>query len=72
MVYTLWISRWIATARERIPGSIDNDVTGVSECSQQRGNLKDKGYNVLSCIDCSNMNISEECYGSDHVRCCRL
>ncbi|WP_278249234.1 hypothetical protein [Photorhabdus sp. RW14-46] len=29
-VYTLWISRWIATARERIPGSIDNDVTGVS------------------------------------------
>ncbi|MCC8374779.1 hypothetical protein ABLB90_15980 [Photorhabdus bodei] len=47
-------------------------MTGVSECSQQRGNLKDKGYNVLSCIDCSNMNISEECYGSDHVRCCRL
>ncbi|AWK40814.1 hypothetical protein GPY51_22750 [Photorhabdus laumondii subsp. laumondii] len=33
-VYTQWISRWIATARERIPGSIDNDVTGVSECSQ--------------------------------------
>ncbi|NDL00872.1 hypothetical protein [Photorhabdus bodei] len=30
--------------RERIPGSIDNDVTGVSECSQQRGNLKDDGY----------------------------
>ncbi|RAX01865.1 MULTISPECIES: hypothetical protein [unclassified Photorhabdus] len=27
--YTLWISRWIATARE---------------CSQQRGNLKDNGY----------------------------
>ncbi|MDB6368022.1 MULTISPECIES: hypothetical protein [Photorhabdus] len=24
--------------------SIDNDVTGVSECSQQRGNLKDDGY----------------------------
>ncbi|MCC8376542.1 hypothetical protein J8V17_21905 [Photorhabdus bodei] len=42
--YTQWISRWIATARERIPGSIDNDVTGVSECSQQRGNLKDDGY----------------------------
>ncbi|WP_387492680.1 hypothetical protein [Photorhabdus sp. RM96S] len=42
--YTLWISRWIATARERIPGSIDNYVTGVSECSQQRGNLKDDGY----------------------------
>ncbi|WP_165577846.1 hypothetical protein [Photorhabdus sp. RW14-46] len=42
--------RWIATVRERIPGSIDNidnidnDVTGVSECSQQRGNLKDNGY----------------------------
>ncbi|MDB6375297.1 MULTISPECIES: hypothetical protein [Photorhabdus] len=43
-VYTLWISRWIATARERIPGSIENYVTGVSECSQQRGNLKDNGY----------------------------
>ncbi|MCC8376705.1 hypothetical protein J8V17_22865, partial [Photorhabdus bodei] len=42
--YTLWISRWIAAARERIPGSIDKDVTGVSECSQQRGNLKDDGY----------------------------
>ncbi|MGS0627191.1 MULTISPECIES: hypothetical protein [Photorhabdus] len=42
--YTLWISRCIATARERIPGSIDNYVTGVSECSQQRGNLKDNGY----------------------------
>ncbi|MCT8351439.1 MULTISPECIES: hypothetical protein [Photorhabdus] len=42
--YTQWISIWIATARERIPGSIDNDVTGVSECSQQRGNLKDDGY----------------------------
>ncbi|MER2472672.1 hypothetical protein [Photorhabdus laumondii] len=40
---TQWISRCIATARERIPGSIDNDVTGVSECSQQRGNLKDDG-----------------------------
>ncbi|MGS0628789.1 MULTISPECIES: hypothetical protein [Photorhabdus] len=36
--------RCIATASERIPGSIDNDVTGVSECSQQRGNLKDNGY----------------------------
>ncbi|NDL49513.1 hypothetical protein [Photorhabdus laumondii] len=46
MIYTQWISRWIATVRERIPGSIDNidnDVTGVSECSQQRGNLKDNG-----------------------------
>ncbi|MDB6366658.1 MULTISPECIES: hypothetical protein [Photorhabdus] len=42
--YTLWISRCIATARERIPGSIGNYVTGVSECSQQRGNLKDDGY----------------------------
>ncbi|MCZ1250111.1 hypothetical protein EIL81_14710 [Photorhabdus laumondii subsp. laumondii] len=48
--YTLWISSCIATARERIPGSIDNDVTGVSECSQQRGNLKDKGYTYLSFI----------------------
>ncbi|NDK98115.1 hypothetical protein [Photorhabdus bodei] len=42
--YTLWISRCIAAARERIPGSIDNYVTGVSECSQQRGNLKDDRY----------------------------
>ncbi|MER2474212.1 hypothetical protein [Photorhabdus laumondii] len=42
--YTLWISRCIAAARERIPGSIDNYVTGVSECSQQRSNLKDDGY----------------------------
>ncbi|WP_165577989.1 hypothetical protein [Photorhabdus sp. RW14-46] len=45
--YTLWISRWIATARERIPGSIDNDVTGVRECSQQRSNLKDDGYIIV-------------------------
>ncbi|NDK94000.1 MULTISPECIES: hypothetical protein [Photorhabdus] len=44
MVYTLWISRCFATARERIPGSIDNDVTGVRECSQQSSNLKDEGY----------------------------
>ncbi|WP_323835883.1 hypothetical protein [Photorhabdus africana] len=46
--YTLWISRCFATARERIPGSIDNYVTGVSERSQQRGNLKDNGYNLFS------------------------
>ncbi|MER2474819.1 hypothetical protein [Photorhabdus laumondii] len=45
--YTLWISRWIATARERIPGSIANYVTGVSECSQQRSNLKDDGYRYM-------------------------
>ncbi|NDK99496.1 hypothetical protein [Photorhabdus bodei] len=45
-IYTLWISRCIATARERIPGSIDNYVTGVSECSQQRGSLKDDGYKI--------------------------
>ncbi|MCC8464848.1 hypothetical protein [Photorhabdus bodei] len=43
-LYTLWISSCIATARERIPGSIGNYVTGVSECSQQRGSLKDNGY----------------------------
>ncbi|NDK92990.1 MULTISPECIES: hypothetical protein [Photorhabdus] len=49
LIYTLWISRWIATARERIPGSIDNDVTGVSEYSQQRNNLKDDGYIALQC-----------------------
>ncbi|MER2474059.1 hypothetical protein [Photorhabdus laumondii] len=46
--YTLWISRCIAAAKERIPGSIDNYVTGVSECSQQRSNLKDDGYNRTS------------------------
>ncbi|NDK96192.1 MULTISPECIES: hypothetical protein [Photorhabdus] len=45
--YTLWISRCIAAARERIPGSIENYVTGVSECSQQRSNLKDNGYREL-------------------------
>ncbi|MEQ2019431.1 hypothetical protein ABLB90_23420, partial [Photorhabdus bodei] len=49
-VYTLWISRCIAAARERIPGSIDNYVTGVSECSQQRGNLKDDGYSYFLAI----------------------
>ncbi|MCT8352261.1 hypothetical protein [Photorhabdus kayaii] len=43
-IYTLWISRCIAAARERIPGSIENYVTGVSECSQQRSNLKGNGY----------------------------
>ncbi|NDK94932.1 hypothetical protein [Photorhabdus sp. S14-60] len=47
ITYTLWISRCMATARERIPGSIDNDVTGVSECSQQRSNLKDDGYIII-------------------------
>ncbi|NDL48113.1 hypothetical protein [Photorhabdus laumondii] len=47
ITYILWISRCIATARERIPGSIDNDVTGVSECSQQRSNLKDDGYIII-------------------------
>ncbi|MCC8374570.1 hypothetical protein ABLB90_07185 [Photorhabdus bodei] len=46
-MYTQWISRCIAAARERIPESIDNDVTGVRECSQQRGNLKDDGYITL-------------------------
>ncbi|CAQ82249.1 MULTISPECIES: hypothetical protein [Photorhabdus] len=44
IIHTLWISRCIATARERIPGSIANYVTGMSECSQQRGSLKDNGY----------------------------
>ncbi|ERT15036.1 hypothetical protein O185_00320, partial [Photorhabdus temperata J3] len=32
-----------AAASERIPRSIDNDVTGVSERSQQSSNLKDEG-----------------------------
>ncbi len=34
-IYTLWISRCIATARERIPGSIDNYVTGVSAANKE-------------------------------------
>ncbi|NDL01511.1 hypothetical protein [Photorhabdus bodei] len=65
MFYTLWISRWIATARKRIPGSIGNSignyVTGVGECSQQRGNLKDNGY-ISDSIQpaTSRLNIIEE------------
>ncbi|MER2474411.1 hypothetical protein [Photorhabdus sp. MH8.4] len=41
MIYTQWISRWIATVRERIPGSIDNidnidnDVTEVSAANKE-------------------------------------
>ncbi|NDL12348.1 hypothetical protein GPY37_11580 [Photorhabdus kayaii] len=38
------ISRCIVTAREQIPGSVANYMTGVNRCSQQRGNLKDNGY----------------------------
>lgn len=34
VIYTLWISKCIATARERIPGSIDNYVIGGREYSQ--------------------------------------
>ncbi|CDL82029.1 hypothetical protein XCR1_1630005 [Xenorhabdus cabanillasii JM26] len=41
--YTQQISSYIAAEREQIPRNIDNYVTGVSERSQQRGNLKDKG-----------------------------
>ncbi|MCW7763012.1 hypothetical protein [Photorhabdus luminescens] len=52
--YILWISRCIAAAKERIPGSIDNYVTGVSECSQQRSNLKDDGYTMRT--------VMEQCY----------
>ncbi|MCZ1250681.1 MULTISPECIES: hypothetical protein [Photorhabdus] len=37
-----------ANPREQIPGSIENDVTGGSECSQQRGNLKDDGYILIA------------------------
>ncbi|MDB6368181.1 MULTISPECIES: hypothetical protein [Photorhabdus] len=33
--YTLWISRCIATARERIPGSIGNYVTGVRSAANK-------------------------------------
>ncbi|SFN72095.1 hypothetical protein SAMN05421579_11736 [Xenorhabdus japonica] len=31
------------------PRSIDNYATGVSERSQQRGNLKDEGYREREC-----------------------
>ncbi|WP_339958809.1 hypothetical protein [Photorhabdus bodei] len=34
-LYTLWISRCIATARERIPGRIANYVTGVSAANKE-------------------------------------
>ncbi|EAO2683592.1 hypothetical protein E2X65_00285 [Salmonella enterica] len=44
--YTQNHSRCIAAAREEIPGSIDNYVTGVSERSQQRGSLKDEVYKL--------------------------
>ncbi|NDL49949.1 hypothetical protein [Photorhabdus laumondii] len=50
-LYTLWISSCIVTARERIPGSIDNDMSGVNERSQQRGNLKDNGYIFINIIE---------------------
>ncbi|MCC8375931.1 MULTISPECIES: hypothetical protein [Photorhabdus] len=57
--YTLWISRCIAAAREQIPGSIDNYVAGVSECSQQRSNLKDDGYINIKC--CTTRNQHKQC-----------
>ncbi len=38
--------------KERIPWSIDNYVTGVSEHSQQRGSLKDEVYNTHNKIRC--------------------
>ncbi|MCC8466602.1 hypothetical protein [Photorhabdus bodei] len=44
------------------PGSIANYVTGVSECSQQRGNLKDDGYKY---------KISPERDGKPDPRYCR-
>ncbi|MCT8350937.1 MULTISPECIES: hypothetical protein [Photorhabdus] len=64
-LYTLWISRCIATARERIPGSIDNYVTGVSECSQQRGNLKDNGYIRICWLLCK---IVASCMPANNIR----
>ncbi|WP_267479089.1 hypothetical protein [Photorhabdus bodei] len=33
-IYTLWISRCIATARERIPGSIDDGYNSLVTTSQ--------------------------------------
>ncbi|MCC8463302.1 hypothetical protein [Photorhabdus bodei] len=35
IIYTLLISRCIAAAKERIPGSIDNYVTGVSAANKE-------------------------------------
>ncbi|MCT8351304.1 hypothetical protein [Photorhabdus kayaii] len=35
ITYIRWISRCIATARERIPGSIDSSVTGVSVANKE-------------------------------------
>ncbi|MGS0627011.1 MULTISPECIES: hypothetical protein [Photorhabdus] len=49
-MYTLWISRCSAAASKRIPRSIDNYVTGVSESSQQSSNLKDEGYKYVLSI----------------------
>ncbi len=46
-IYTQWISSCSAAARERIPRSIDNYVTGVSERSQQSSSLKDEGYKTI-------------------------
>ncbi|NDL00911.1 hypothetical protein [Photorhabdus bodei] len=60
IAYTLWISRCIAAARERIPGSIDNYVTGVSECSQQRGNLKDDRYIIIFLVFYLVVNIMDK------------
>ncbi|NDK97988.1 hypothetical protein GPY23_02860 [Photorhabdus bodei] len=39
-------------------------MTGVSECSQQRGNLKDNGYNSLFCLPHSfiTMGFCLNCY----------
>ncbi|NDK97936.1 hypothetical protein [Photorhabdus bodei] len=34
-IYTLWISKCIATARKRIPGSIGNYVTEVNAANKE-------------------------------------
>ncbi|REF27260.1 hypothetical protein BDD26_2017 [Xenorhabdus cabanillasii] len=46
-MYTQWISSCIAAAREKVPRSIDNYVTGANERSQQRGSLKGEVYNTF-------------------------
>ncbi|MGS0627284.1 MULTISPECIES: hypothetical protein [Photorhabdus] len=33
-------------------------MTGVSECSQQRGNLKDNGYKYIRCTSAYKCNIN--------------
>nr|WP_207631838.1 hypothetical protein [Photorhabdus sp. RW14-46] len=42
-------------------------MTGVSECSQQRSNLKDDGYKCAKYINSSSLSISKNCSGDVFV-----